>query len=565
MRHYRWASRLGRRQALGAGGVTLAASLLAACGGGGTKTESPASAPATTSSGVTSAASTAGGTPKPGGTLQYGIDNLQDVMDPHQTTRVTYALVWHNISHHLIGIDLKTGGFSDTEATKSMEQPDPTTLVFKLWPGISWQQTADIAARPFTAADVAFNLKRIATNEPRFPRRSQFSEIDSVSTPDTGTVVVKMKQPYAPFLYYLGSGYNVLVNPDATEKFGGVIDRVSAASGIGPFTLESLDKAAGAKLKRNTAYFQKGLPYLDAVEIIGFTDDETSLASFRTGQLHVFGLPLTAEDEIKASVKGVQVLATGSPGQYVGPGLSFKAQPFDDMRVRQAVSLAIDRHAMMAQAYQGKGAHLLAPAPWGLGDFAIPEAELATMPGYRKDKTADFQQARQLLSAAGLKPEDVRAQTTVGNLSYYPPTYETVLPQLRQFGFRLDVQVQDNTAFRNAQSKGEYVWQWNLSLVDAEPDAVLRLFNYTKASRNYNGFSDPEVDQLIDKQARELDRKTRTEITREISKRLIERPNWILTANLEARVAAQAAVRDLRVAPAGSTDARDLTRTWLEK
>jgi len=60
-------------------------------------------------------------TPKRGGILQYGIDNLQDLLDPHQTTRLGYATIWQNISHHLVGIDPKTGGFTDTEASQSFD------------------------------------------------------------------------------------------------------------------------------------------------------------------------------------------------------------------------------------------------------------------------------------------------------------------------------------------------------------------------------------------------------------------------------------------------------------
>jgi len=503
-------------------------------------------------------------TPKRGGILQYGIDNLQDLLDPHQTTRLGYATIWQNISHHLVGIDPKTGGFTDTEASQSFEQADPTTMVFKLWPKIAWQTTPDIPGRPFTAADVAYNLKRMATKEVRFPRGSQFNAIDTVTAPDDTTVVIKLKQPYAPMLYYLGAGWNVFVNPDAVEKFGS-IDRVSAASGIGPFILQTVDKAAGASMTRSPNYFRDGLPYLDGINIVGFTDAQTQIAALRTGKVYIENLLLPSEAEIRSSVKDIQIFPTASPGQYVGPGISVKTTPFADMRVRQAISLAIDRNALIAEGYQGQRAHLLAPVPWGMGDFAIPEAELANMPGYRKDKTQDFQTATQLLAAAGLKPSDVKVTTTVGNLSYYPPTYETVIPQLKKFGFQLEVQVQDNTEFRNHQAKGDYVWQWNLSLVDAEPDAVLRLFNYTGASRNYNGYSNTEVDNLIDQQVQELDHNARVKITRDISKRLIEQPAWIQTANQEVIFAVYPFVRGFRVAPAGTTDAQDMTRYWLAK
>jgi len=576
------ARRVSRRRIVRDGvvtGVGLAGFALAGCSNQNSKNNSTlASAVATGATRAATAAGPSGGTaatkatttdgaetPKRGGVLKYGIDNLQDVLDPQMTARVTYTTVWQNISHHLVGIDPKTGGFTDTEASQSFEQADPTTMVFKLWPKIAWQTTPDIPGRPFTAADVAYNLKRIAAGGAKFPRSSQFSAIDTVTAPDDTTVVIKLKQPFAPMLYYLGAGYNVLVNPDAVEKFGS-IDRVSAASGIGPFILQSLDKATGASMLRNPGYFRQGLPYLDGVDLIGFTDQQTQVSALISGQLHVENLmPLTAEDQVKSSIKGVQIFASAAPGQYVGPLVNMRVQPFGDMRVRQAISLAIDRNALIAEGYQGRRAHLLAPIPWGFGDFAIPEAELAAMPGYRKDKTQDFQMATQLLAAAGLKPSDIKVASTVGNLAFFPPTYETVVPQLKKFGFQIDVSVVDNTVFRANEVKHDFVWEWNLNLVDAEPDAVLRLFNYTGASRNHAGYSIPEIDQLIDQQVQELDRNARIKLTRDISKRLIDQPNWMQTANLELIYAAQPQVRDFRVAPAGNTDAQDLTRTWLSK
>lgn len=481
---------------------------------------------------------------------------------------MTYHPVWHNISHHLVGLDPNLGGFADTEASQSMEQPDPTTMVFKLWPGITWQQTADVPSRPFTARDVAYTLKRITTNDPRFARRDNFQKIDSVTTPDDSTVVIKLKQACAPQLFYLGSGFNVMVNPDAVEKSGGVIDRVSACSGIGPFTLQSLDKSAGAKLQRYDGYFQKGLPYFDGINIVGFTEPQTALSAFLTGQLHVFGFPVQDEDQVRSIIKGLQIFRPGrlSPGHPVGIGLTFKSPPYNDMRVRQAVSLSIDRQAMLVQALQGKGAHLNSPMPWSMGDWAIPEADLAKIPGYRKDKERDqdVQQARQLLAAAGLKPEDIKTETVVGNLDVYRSYYETALPQLQSLGFKITLKIIDNTAYRNAQLKGDYVWQWVTHAVDPEPDAVLRLFNYTGASRNSNGFSDPEIDKLIDRQAQELDRTKRIAITRDISRRLIDRPNWILTANQKMPLGVWPTVKNFHAALVGATDSQDQTRAWID-
>jgi peptide/nickel transport system substrate-binding protein len=550
------ARRLGRRTVLTGVGTGAAALALAACSGG---SDSDSGSGASTT-GAAGSPGAGGENVKRGGTLQVPTSPWVAVLDPHQATQPNILLIWHNISHHLIELNDKLQATADGAAS-SWESPDPLSFVFKLHQGITFHDKQPANGRAFTADDVVYSLNRIATPEARFARRAQFARVDKIEAVDPLTVKISMKEPYVPMLMFLGSVYNVLVNREAVEKFGD-LQRPESKIGIGPFMLEKYDKESSASLVRNPKYFRQGLPYLDRVEITSFADDAPRQAALRAGQLHLSGELIRFVPELLKAKPNLQQIKTASVVLYEF-GMNQAAKPFDDIRVRKAIHLVLDRDTMLAAKYGAReNGVYAAPVPVVLEPFGLTETELAKLPGYRQPKGEDIAEAKKLLAAAGFANGfKIGAKTA----DQYLPDIEPFIPDLKQhLNIEVDMKVLEWGAYKQAESLKETEAFGTGYIVEAEPDANLRLYHHSKGTRNYVNFSDAKADELIDRQARELDVNKRAEICREACSYLIEQVphGWHAGAGYAVRLI-DPKVHGIVTPIASVIDRQDYTRTWI--
>lgn len=551
-----WTRRIDRRRLLAGIGAGAAAAVLAACGGGDKSGES---SPAPGGQG---AATGGGQQPRRGGTLNVPTSPWVAVLDPHQATQPNMLLIWHNISHHLIELDEKLQA-TDEGAAKSWESPDPTTFVFKLHDGITFHDKQPANGRAFNAEDVVYSLNRISTPEARFARRAQFSRVDKMEAVDPLTVKVTMKEPYVPMLMFLGSVYNVLVNRESVEKYGD-LQRAESNIGIGPFMLDRYDKESSATLVRNPKYFRQGLPYLDKVEVTSFADNAPRHAALRAGQLHFSNEQVRFVPELMKSLPRLQQINTAGVVLYEF-GMNHAVKPFDDMRVRRAVHLIMDRDKMLAAKYGAReNGVYAAPVPVPLEPFALTEKELSSLPGYRQPKAEDVAEAKRLLVAAGY-PSGFKIGGKTAD--QYLPDIEPFVPDLKSLlNIEVDLKVLEWGAYKQAESLKETEAFGTGYIVEAEPDANLRLYHHSKGTRNYVNFADAKADELIDRQAREFDAGKRAEICREAGRHLIDQVAhaWHGGASYTVRLI-DPKVHGLVTPPASIIDRQDFIKTWIER
>jgi peptide/nickel transport system substrate-binding protein len=548
---------IGRRRLLAGTGAGAAALVLAACSGSDSDSDSggtSAGGQATSGSGEPQA--------KRGGTLSVPTSPWVAVLDPHQATQPNILLIWHNISHHLIELDEKLQA-TDEGAAASWESPDPTTFVFKLHPGITFQDKEPANGRAFTAEDVVYSLNRIATPEARFARRAQFSRVSKMEAVDPTTVKITMNEPYVPMLMFLGSTYNVLVNREAVEKYGD-LQRAEANIGIGPFMLDRYDKESSATLVRNPKYFRQGLPYLDKVEITSFPDNAPRHAALRAGQLHFSGEQIRFVPELAKALPTWQQINTASVVLYEF-GMNQAVKPFDDIRVRKAVHLILDRDKMLAAKWGAReNGVYAAPVPVPLEPYALSEAELAKLPGYRQPKAEDIAEAKKLMAAAGF-PQGFKIEGKTAD--QYLPDIEPFVPDLKSLlNIEVDLNVLEWGAYKQAESLKETQTFGTGYIVEAEPDANLRLYHHSKGTRNYVNFNDPKTDELIDRQAKEFELGTRAAICQEASRHLIDQVAhaWHGGAGFAVRLI-NPKVHGLVTPPASTIDRQDFTKTWIDR
>jgi peptide/nickel transport system substrate-binding protein len=524
-------SRRGVLRGAAAAGAGLAGAWLLACGGDSDSTTTQQFTPGTTN------IQQSGSQPKMGHTLRSGSSASYSHLDPHQSTHpASQTNMWHMVGNQLIRANSTTLEI-EGDIARSWESPDGTSFIFKLNENVTFQNIPPVSGRRLTSQDVLYSLERTQTNQPSFPRRSNYQVVESMSAPDEQTVSIKLKYPFVPFLFVVGEIYETIVAREVVEQFGD-LKLPQSGIGTGPFLADrnSFDKDRGGTFARRPDYWKKDqfgnqLPYLDRVEYTNLGDAAAVFAALSTGKLDSGGVPAENVEEFRKANPSWQYLTVlGLSRDCLLMNCS--KPPFNDVRVRQAVSMALDRNLMLQLGRSGLGAVTPAVNP-AMDQFALPAAELQTYPGYRapEDKKGieqDRAEAKKLLTAAGYANGlDLDVVTSTSG-TIYVMIAETSAPQLEPLGIRLKIVGQEWGVLKENEYSGNYQIAATNYYSGPEPDLHLQLYHHTTGGRNYSKLSDPELDNLIDQQRRELDRQKRTQLIQEIQRKQIAlaAPAW---------------------------------------
>ncbi|MBI4308357.1 MAG: ABC transporter substrate-binding protein [Chloroflexi bacterium] len=411
------------------------------------------------------------------------------------------------------------------------ENTSETEMVLHVRQGVRFQNRPPVNGRTMTTADVAYSLQRIGTKDPRFLRRSQLASVTKIEALDDSRVKVTFKEPFAPFLTYLADSFNEVVARDAVEKFGN-LDKIEDAIGTGPFVFERATLGVGGSLKRNPDYWQKGKPYLDGTAWSVIPDAATMVAAYRTARLD-----LGSSFYAGVSVEEKDVIQRTNPAMRFHPSpqgrpnvlnMNITRKPFNDIRVRRAIHLAVDRQEII-QIVMGGGAQITGPiGPRLFPFYAIPEAELAKMPGFRPKNTPEGQQdiadAKKLLAEAGY-PDGLTIEAEGSRYQYWNnlQPMEIAKGQLKKIGVTANISVQDQaTYFATEESKG-FNFRSRGFTTAMEVDAQLTVRHSCAGSRNFGGFCDQEMEKLIAEQRRTLDPEKRKAIVLKAQHMLIDK------------------------------------------
>src|SRR5256885_11195868 len=298
--------------------------------------------------GVLAAAAPAGAadTPKRGGTLTYLIPaDAPPTFDGHRET--TYATI-HSVAPYysvLIRINRDNpASTTDFVCDLCTEMPQPTddgkTYTFKIRQGVKFHN-----GDPLTAADVATSLQMIAFPPEGVlsPRSSDFEMVDKFEAPDPSTVVIRLKFATSAFLPALADPYAFIYQKKVLDKDPHWYER--NILGSGPFKFANYEVGQSIRGVRNPDYYHEGKPYLDEIVGIYAPKQATRIDALRSDRAAVEfrGVPPAARDDLKKSL-GDQVAFQESDwncGSVVT--INHAKKPFDDVRVRRALTLAIDR------------------------------------------------------------------------------------------------------------------------------------------------------------------------------------------------------------------------------
>jgi peptide/nickel transport system substrate-binding protein len=435
--------------------------------------------------------------PRPGGALRFATPADPDGLDPHRSPADSTFNIAMNVFDTLVAANSK-GELLPGLAARWSVSANGLVYTFALRPGVTFH-----SGRPFTSADVAYSLKRMA-EKGKSPHAADYAVIDATDTPDPLTVRITLKRPSARFLSDLAYGWAAVVPDGAGDELR------QHPVGTGPFRFVEWVPDSHIKLARNPKYFLSGRPYLDEVVFRVVADETVRLTALRTGEIDVAApIPPQSVAELRAA-GGIKV-ETFPRNTLSEVAINQEQKPFNDLRVRQALFHATDRQAVLEGAVFGFGRLLGSFMPPVISEYYV---DLNTRYPY------DPARARALLAQAGFP-------NGFDTVIYLPQPYaesvksgEIVASQYKKVGINAKLVTLEWGAWLDKVYKKH---DYGLTVIGhvgrLDPVTLLERFK-SKYNANYFGYANPDYDRLVEQADVSHDRKQRREMVARLQRYL---------------------------------------------
>jgi peptide/nickel transport system substrate-binding protein len=287
---------------------------------------------------------------------------------------------------------------------------------------------------------------------------------------------------------------------------------------------------ASLEVERNPKYWKPGLPHMDGIKYYVMLDDGARAKALRSDRVDVEfrGFSPTEAEGIKKQMGNKVVVAQpGQPGHW-GVAFNVDKKPFDDERVRRAMSLALDRYDMAKTLAPLTGLDTPAGPINPDNQWGLKGEELQALPGFGKDHEANLKEAKRLLAEAGY-PSGFK--TSMLNRSIKLPYIDMgvyVVSAWKKVGIEVEHRLEESASWSASRKNRDFelLLAPNGANLGGEPDEILSRF-ITGSPGNYGRFSDPEIDSLFQQQTVELDEQKRIQLAKELQKRLITKAWWL--------------------------------------
>jgi peptide/nickel transport system substrate-binding protein len=470
---------------------------------------------------VLASAATGADTPRRGGVLLAVIGADPPSLDPHQeSTFATLQLVAPLYSTLLQTDPYAYPKIIGDAATEWKISGDGLTYTFKIRPGTRFHDGS-----PLTAADVKATYDKIISPPPgvRSIRKDAYTAVASIETPDPTTAVFKLKFPSASLLTNLASPWNVIYPKKYLDKDPNYFK--SNVVGSGPFKFKSYTRGSTFEGERNPDYVIKDRPYLDGYKFFISTETSVRAAAIRSGRAYIEfrDLPGAEVEAIKKQL-GDKIVVQQTPmtGQF-GIAMNQTVKPFNDVRVRKALTLGFDRYTGGKALFGLTGLRdpgaLMRPGT----EWALAPAELEKFPGFWRDADKSRAEAKRLLAEAGY-PNGFKVVLKNRNVRLpYQDFAVYVIQEWRKIGVEAEHRPLETAAwFADGRDTG------NFELIIAptvessdDPDVFLRRYT-TGDAQNWGRYSNPALDDLFSRQARALDPAERKKLILELQKVVLD-------------------------------------------
>jgi peptide/nickel transport system substrate-binding protein len=463
-------------------------------------------------------------------------------LDPHTVTATNDFRILVNIYDGLVRYKDGTLEVEPALAESWTISDDGKTYTFKLRQGVKFHDGSD-----FNAEAVKFNFDRMLKedhpfyNTGPFPLSFNFSSIDVVNVLDEHTVEFKLKEPFAPFLSNLAYPTGLIVSPEAVKKYGKEFGR--HPSGTGPFKFAEWQSGQRVVVERNPDYWD-GAPALEAIVFRPITDANTRVAEMMAGGLDV--MVEVPPDNLATFKQDANFAVAEQAGPHVWfTILNAKGGPFADKKVRQAANYAVNKQGLVDNVLQGSATVAAGPIP-----PAFNWVENKTEP-----YPYDPEKAKALLAEGGSGMLD---PITMG---------AAIQADLQAVGFKVKIETYEWNTFLGRVNPGlegkadmaEMAWMTN------DPDTVPYLTLRSDALPDKGGFnsgyySNPKVDELLEKARSSTDQAERGKLYGEVQSIVHDDAPWLFVANWKQNAVTTAAVKGFKLQPSFLLHLKDVTK-----
>jgi peptide/nickel transport system substrate-binding protein len=548
--------------------------LLLACAGGGEATPTGGTPGTQVAAGVVPTVTVSAQRPEYGGTWRYAYLEPDAGWDFHKTisykTEYMQSFVQANLVQYPVGPGADPYDFSVAPylAESWKMSDDGRSVTFYLQKGVKWQNRPPTNGREFVADDVKFSFDHMKRVKSQY--WEQFTPLESVEVIDKYTVKFNLQTPYAPLFNYLGGGWGFIYAREVEEQYGDMMKPENVV-GLGPFMIKESQPSVGTRFVRNPDYFEKDkygnqLPYIDELWAPHVADTSTALAAFRAGQLDHIAIGITDLESVKKSNPEV-----GWYPQFVGFGSSFlwynlSKPPFDDVRVRQAISMALDRQMWVDSFYLGQGVTDNGPVPAAMAYWKLPLDKLGECAKYQQYNPTE---AKKLLAEAGY-PNGF--ETTL----HYTTAYGVASGEqaelwadiLANIGIKAKVKTWEYGAFLGAVYVGNFDGIAYIPVTAFQEVDMFMYYLYHSSSTRY-GMNRTDggdnLDQLIMAQRGEINPEKRREIIYEIQRILDCRCYRVVVPAGYTRMAYHPWCHDYNTKAGAYNYGPRFARYWLDK
>jgi peptide/nickel transport system substrate-binding protein len=447
--------------------------------------------------------------------------------------------------------------------------PDGKTVTFKLRKEVKWHD-----GKPFSSADVKFTVLEVLKKfHPR--GASTYGDVTDIETPDPYTAIFRLKNA-APYMMMALSGYESPMLPKHLFEGTDIKNHPNANSpvGPGPFKFVEWKRGQYIRLDRNPDYWKKGQPYLDRIVVRNIPDSATRTAALEKGEAHFAGMGAIYYSDVRQLEKLSNIAVTTKGYEMSSPivELYFNTakKPFDNVKVRQAISYAIDRQMVIDNVWFGFGKPATGPMN---SNFAASGLYTADVKNYNVPNRLEI--ANKMLDEAGYPrgANGIRFEI-VHDLTPYGEEWrrfgEYVQQVLERLGIKATLRYEDvATWLRRVFTTYDFDLSSNWIQNLADPAIGVHREYHSKSIRpgtvfvNCTRWSSPETDKLMDQAAIEPNPQKRAALYHEFQKRVVEGVPVVWVLELKFSTVTSKDLKDAVVSPLGVFSNFD--RAYFEK
>ena len=460
---------------------------------------------------------------KQGGVLRITHRDSPASMSIHEEGTISVIAPMMGVFNNLVIFDqhVKQNSLDTVKpelATSWAWSEDGKHLTFALRKGVTWHD-----GKPFTAADVKCTWELLAgtakENLKLNFRKGWYTNVENVTAANDGEATFNLKRPQPGLLALLASGFTPVYPCHVSPR-----DMRGNPVGTGPFKFAEYKANQSIKVVRNPNYWKPGLPYLDGIEFTIIPNRSTAILAFVAGKFDMtfpYEITVPLVKDVKAQMPAA--VCDISPMNVAANVLMNPVPPFDDLDVRRAVAMTLDRKSFIDILTEGQGDVGAAMQPLPEGQWGLPAEMLRTLPGYDPDVAKSREKARAVMVAHGYGPDKrLKLKLSTRNLPTYRDASVILISQLKEIFIDAELDLVETALWVPKLVKREY--QIALSQVGNGVDDPDQNYseNYACGARTYMDYCNKDVDALIMKQSMEGDQAKRKKIAWEIDRKLTD-------------------------------------------